>query len=62
MTVHYTFSSAMTITFDGQYELHIRGSLDDAREAIEVSFNAYHFCEAFVILDGTGEIIMTCLA
>lgn len=62
MTVRYTFSDAMTIVFDRQYELHIKGDLDKVLEAVKASFNAYRFYEADVILDSTGELVMMCRA
>lgn len=58
MTIQYTYTTRMTLTFDHQFNVEITGSLDSAVEQIKWAMNGYGFTHVDVIDNETGEILI----
>lgn len=58
MTIQYTYTTPMTLTFDYQFHVEMTGSLDSAVAQIKWAINEYGFTHADVIDNETGEILI----
>lgn len=59
MTVHYIYSVPMTIIFDGEFEVHVTDTLENAVSKALNYIDIYGFDKADIINSEIGELLVT---
>jgi hypothetical protein len=59
MTAHYIYNAPMTIIFDGEFEVHVTDTLENAVSKALNYIDIYGFDEVEIIHGETGEILVT---